>query len=52
MTCSSAVDPLQGLDLPAVFEAMESSRRSLGIEEYSISQTTLEHVFIELAQQR
>ena len=29
---------------------VEQSRESLGIEEYSVSQTTLEQVFVSLAQ--
>ena len=42
---------LQGLDLPALFAAVESNRSSLQIEDYSLSQTTLEQVFVALAQQ-
>lgn len=42
---------VQGLDLPLLFEKMEASRQELGIEEYSVSQATLEHVFVQLAQQ-
>ena len=40
---------LQGLDLPALFAAVESKRESLQIEDYSLSQTTLEQVFVALA---
>ena len=40
---------MQDLDLPALFAAVEGAREALGIEEYSISQTTLEHVFVALA---
>jgi len=42
---------LQGLDLPALFAAVESNRSTLQIEDYSLSQTTLEQVFVALAQQ-
>ena len=42
---------LQGLDLPALFAAVESNRSNLQIEDYSLSQTTLEQVFVALAQQ-
>lgn len=40
---------LQNLDLPGLFEQMEELKE-VGVQEYSISQTTLEHVFIHLAQ--
>ena len=39
----------QGMDLPTLFARIESERESLGIDEYSMSQTTLEHVFVALA---
>lgn len=39
----------QGLHLPALFAAVESQRETLGIEDYSLSQTTLEQVFVALA---
>lgn len=39
----------QALDLAELFEAVERMRGDLGIEEYSISQTSLEHVFVALA---
>ena len=42
---------MQGLDLPGLFDAVESSRERLQIEDYSLSQTTLEQVFVALAQQ-
>lgn len=41
---------LQDLDLPSLFASMEAARAELGVEEYSISQTTLEHVFVALAE--
>ena len=47
---TKAICTLQDLDLPALFAAVEGARGELGIEEYSISQTTLEHVFVALAQ--
>jgi hypothetical protein len=40
---------LQDLDLPSLFASMEDARAAMIVEEYSISQTTLEHVFIALA---
>ena len=40
--------PQQGLDLPGLFASMTGQEAS-GIEEYSVSQTTLEQVFIALA---
>ena len=42
---------LQGLDLPALFAAVEDQRSTLQIEDYSLSRTTLEQVFVALAQQ-
>ena len=38
------------LRLPALFDSLEQQKEALGIEGYSISQTTLEHVFVALAQ--
>ena len=43
--------PVQDLNLPQLFEKMEELKQHAGVEEYSISQTTLEHVFVQLAQQ-
>ena len=52
---TSSVIPLkvdvQDLNLPRLFEKMEELKQHAGVEEYSISQTTLEHVFVQLAQQ-
>lgn len=52
--CSSASQDMlvlsQDLDLPSLFASMEEARIELGVEEYSISQTTLEHVFVALAE--
>ncbi|KAK9842270.1 hypothetical protein WJX81_003820 [Elliptochloris bilobata] len=41
--------PQAALDLAALFGAVEAARHGLGIDEYAISQTTLEHVFVALA---
>ncbi len=41
---------VQDLDLPSLFASMEAARAELGVDEYSISQTTLEHVFVALAE--
>ena len=40
---------MQDLNLPALFALMEEAREAMHVEEYSVSQTTLEHVFIALA---
>ncbi len=40
----------QDLHLPAVFKSMESSKEELDVVEYSLTQTTLENVFVALAQ--
>lgn len=40
---------VQGLDLAGLFAAVESQREGLQIEDYSLSQTTLEQVFVALA---
>lgn len=37
------------MDLPDFFAELESHKEALGIDEYSLSQATLEHVFIALA---
>lgn len=41
---------LQGLDLADLFQTLEELKQ-WGVQEYSLSQTTLEHVFVHLAQQ-
>lgn len=41
---------LQDLHLPSTFGALESNKEQLGIAEYSLTQTTLENVFVALAQ--
>ena len=38
-----------GMSLPELFSSMEEQKEELGIDEYSMSQTTLEHVFVALA---
>ena len=40
----------QDLHLPSVFKSMESSKEELDVVEYSLTQTTLENVFVALAQ--
>ena len=40
----------QDLDLPNIFRSMESSKEELDVVEYSLTQTTLENVFVALAQ--
>eukprot|EP00887_Chlorella_sp_A99_P005937 scaffold29.g5937.t1 len=42
--------PRAGLDLPALFEGVERGRAEGCVEEYSLSQTSLEQVFLHLAQ--
>lgn len=42
--------PRAGLDLPSLFEVLEREGASIGVEDYSLTQTTLEQVFISLAQ--
>lgn len=37
------------MDLPDFFAELEEHREALSIDEYSLSQATLEHVFIALA---
>ena len=44
--------PRAGLDLPGLFELLEGSRQALGLVDYSVSQTTLEQVFVALAQEQ
>ena len=39
----------EGMDLPTLFSSLEEQKEALGIDEYSMSQTTLEHVFVALA---
>lgn len=41
----------QVLDLAVAFEGIERERERLGLDEYSISQTTLEQVFVAVARQ-
>lgn len=42
--------PSEDLDLPSLFEMVEDNKDELGIQEYSLSQTTLEQVFVNLAE--
>lgn len=41
--------PKKGLTLGMVFEKIEGAKADLGIDDYSVSQTTLEEVFINVA---
>jgi len=41
--------PATGLDLPSLFEDIEASRAAAGVVDYSLSQTSLEQVFLQLA---
>jgi hypothetical protein len=41
--------PHQHLDLAALFAAIEGGKAAAGIEEYSLSQASLEQVFLKLA---
>ncbi|ORX78938.1 P-loop containing nucleoside triphosphate hydrolase protein [Basidiobolus meristosporus CBS 931.73] len=43
--------PEQNFDLADVFEWMEQMRQQLGIDDYSISQTSLEQVFLNFAKE-
>ncbi len=44
--------PRRGLDLAGLFELLEGSRQELGLVDYSVSQTTLEQVFVALAREQ
>ncbi len=39
----------EGLKLPEIFDSLEKHRVVAGIADYSLSQTTLEQVFLRLA---
>lgn len=41
--------PLQDLKWSEIFGIIESHREELHVEDYSISQTTLEEIFLEFA---
>ncbi|KAL8576510.1 hypothetical protein ACOMHN_003068 [Nucella lapillus] len=41
--------PSQGLSLAQLFSAMEEAKAQYGVEDYSVSQTTLDQVFINFA---
>ena len=45
-------DPLSNLSLAEVFEMLEDRRQELKIEDYSVSQTTLDDVFINFAKKQ
>lgn len=44
--------PLQGLKVSNIFSSIESKRNEFGIEDYSVSQTTLDEVFIHFAKKQ
>jgi len=41
--------PLTGVKWSRIFGLMESNRDQLNVEDYSVSQTTLEEIFLEFA---
>lgn len=41
--------PLTGVKWSRIFGLMESNRDELNVEDYSVSQTTLEEIFLEFA---
>lgn len=41
--------PVKDLSLSQVFGALEGEKERLGLEDYSVSQSTLEQVFLSLA---
>lgn len=43
--------PTSGIDIPRIFEDIEAHKEAVGIVDYSLSQTTLEQVFLQLANQ-
>merc|ERR1711871_810888 len=49
--CSFAVPREEAKNFPALFSALAAEKESLGIEQFAISQTTLEEVFLELEKQ-
>jgi ATP-binding cassette subfamily A (ABC1) protein 1 len=44
--------PPQNLKLSQIFQLMENDRHALGITDYSVSQSTLEQIFISIAKQQ
>ena len=42
----------QNLSLSRVFKELESQQSILGIEDYSVSQTTLEQIFLKMSQEQ
>jgi hypothetical protein len=44
--------PMEGLSLSQVFGAIETKKGELAIDDYSVSQSTLEQVFLSFAKSR
>ena len=44
--------PMEGLSLSRVFGAIEGGKGALAIDDYSVSQSTLEQVFLSFAKSR
>jgi hypothetical protein len=44
--------PSQGMSLAAVFRRLEAAREELGIEDYGVSEATLEQIFLTFAKQQ
>jgi ATP-binding cassette subfamily A (ABC1) protein 3 len=44
--------PSQGMSLAAVFRRLEAARDAFGIEDYGVSQATLEQIFLTFAKQQ
>lgn len=42
--------PLQGIKWSEIFGLIERNRNDLNLDDYSITQTTLEEIFLEFAQ--
>jgi hypothetical protein len=49
LTAATAQDRTGSTSLASIFGAVEAAKEELGIIEYSVSQTTLEQVFISIA---
>lgn len=44
--------PLEGLSLSKVFRTIEAEKENVGLEDYSVSQSSLEQIFISFAKGR
>lgn len=40
--------PTEDLDLAMLFKDLEQNKETLGIQDYSVSQTTLEQIFLDM----